>query len=59
MKGLRLLEKIFIVWVMSFPLLIMLAIWLKGWIGDLLFGISVVGLILPIFARIMGLEREV
>jgi len=59
LKGLRLLEKIFIVWVMSFPLLVMLAIWLKGWIGDLLFCISVAGLILPIFARIMGLEREV
>jgi hypothetical protein len=44
---------------MSFPLLVMLAIWLKGWIGDLLFCISVAGLILPIFARIMGLEREV
>jgi ABC-type dipeptide/oligopeptide/nickel transport system permease component len=58
LKGLRLLEKIFIVWVMSFPLLVMAAVWLKGWIGDLLFCISVAGLILPIFARFMGCERE-
>jgi len=43
---------------MSFPLLVMAAVWLKGWIGDLLFCISVAGLILPIFARFMGCERE-
>jgi len=59
LKGLRLLEKIFIVWVMSFPLLVMAAVWLKGWIGDLLFYIAITGLVLPIFARIMGCEREV
>ena len=59
MKGLSLFEKILIVWVMSFPLLTMAGTWLKGWIGNFLFLGSIVGLILPIFARLMGCEREV